>query len=39
MNKKLFPTDLPELEWTEFPAEGFSEALIVVKKHWPLRTL
>ncbi|MDE3180987.1 MAG: hypothetical protein KGM47_15175, partial [Acidobacteriota bacterium] len=21
---KLFPTDLPELQWTEFPAEGFT---------------
>lgn len=25
MTKKLFPTNLPELEWQEFAAEGFSE--------------
>ncbi len=24
MAKKLFPTDLPQLEWTEFAADGFS---------------
>lgn len=25
MDKKLFSTDLPELKWTEFSAEGFAE--------------
>ncbi len=25
MNKKIFPTDLPELNWVEFSAEGFSK--------------
>ena len=25
MDMKLFPTDLPELEWVEFPSEGFSK--------------
>ncbi len=25
MDDKLFPTDQPEMEWREFPAQGFSE--------------
>ena len=37
MNKSLFPIDLRELEWVEFPAEGFSQPVcgVIYRKNCP----